>query len=324
MSTELARSNESEIRPITLIERWLESVADRTRKAYQADLNEFASYVAESLSIDKSVAVESFLRLSSPAAHDCVLGYLATLVERDLSNSTIARRLAAIKSVVKLGRVLGVSNWSIEIKAPKVEAYRNATGPNDSEWSRVIDRAKSDGSDIGVRNLAMILTTHDLALRAGELLGLDLAHVELDANGKPTRIHILGKRRRDREPISISQSPRVVAALSTWLAIRGSEPGPLFIPLDRSSKYRGVRRLTITGWEKTLDRIGGESGLGRKLHPHAIRHRAAETVHAATGGNMLAVSAKLRHSSVAVTEHYLRSVDRRSLVDNATRILAES
>jgi len=307
----------------SLVERWLNSVAARTRKAYQADINNFSAFLAANGFAPKQ-EIESFLRLSSPAAHDVVLNYLSTLVKAELSNATIARRLAAIKSVVKLGRVLGVSNWSIEIKAPKVEAYRNAIGPNDGEWSRVIEIAKLDDSDIGIRNLAMILTTHDLALRAGELLGLDLEHVELDSNGKPSRLHILGKRRRDREPISVIESPRVVTALSNWLRVRGSESGPLFIPLDRSSKYRGLRRLTITAWEKTLDKIGGESGLGRRLHPHAIRHRAAAKVHSATGGNIIAVSAKLRHSSISVTEHYLRSVDRRALVDNATRILAES
>lgn len=308
----------------TLVERWLSSVAAKTRKAYQADIIDFSKYAAEALSIEPTSAIESFLRLSSPAAHDLTLGYVATLAGRELSSSTIARRLAAIKSVVKLGRVLGLVTWSIEIKAPKAEAYRNAIGPNDDEWARVISIAKLDRTEIGIRNLAMILVTHDLALRAGELLGLDLAHVELDQAGKPSRIHILGKRRRDREPISIAESPRAVAALADWIAIRGSEPGPLFIPLDRSSKYCGLRRLTITGWEKTLDRIGGESGLGRRLHPHAIRHRAAAKVHSATGGNILAVSAKLRHSSVAVTEGYLRAIDRRNLVDNATRILADS
>lgn len=309
---------------INLVERWLNSVAARTKKAYQSDIADFATFAAGELSIEPAQAVESFLKLSSPAAHDLVLKFIAELKSQELSNATIARRLAAIKSVTKLGRVLGLATWSIEIKAPQVEAYRNAIGPNDAEWSKVIEIAKSDESEIGVRNLAMILLTHDLALRAGELLGLDLEHVERDASGRPARIYILGKRRRDREPISISESPRAVAALAAWIAVRGSEPGPLFIPLDRSSKYCGIRRLTITAWEKTLDKIGGESGLGRRLHPHAIRHRAASKVHSATGGNMIAVSAKLRHSSVAVTEQYLRSVDRRSLVDNATRILAES
>jgi hypothetical protein len=58
------------------------------------------------------------------------MNYVAALVERGLAGATIARRLAALRSMCKISRKIGRTNWSFDVDGPRVEARRDMRGPD--------------------------------------------------------------------------------------------------------------------------------------------------------------------------------------------------
>ena len=58
----------------------------------------------------------------------------ADLLKRGLATATIARRLAALRSMVKLARALGRIAWTLDIAGPKAEPYRDTRGPGLDGW----------------------------------------------------------------------------------------------------------------------------------------------------------------------------------------------
>src|SRR5258708_2942093 len=76
----------------------------RTIDAYARDLGDFARFLGQG---GPSEAVSALLSLAPGQANAIALAYRSALTERGLSPATIARRLAALRSVVKLARTLG-------------------------------------------------------------------------------------------------------------------------------------------------------------------------------------------------------------------------
>jgi hypothetical protein len=85
------------------------------------------------------LAVICFL-LSLPAgeANGVVLRYRSEMIAAGLSAATVNRRLAAVRSVVKLARTLGLVSWSIEISGESARAYRDTSGPGRSGVLRIL------------------------------------------------------------------------------------------------------------------------------------------------------------------------------------------
>ena len=58
-----------------------------------------------------------------------MLGYRHELVARHLAPATVNRRLAAIRSLTKLARLLGVVPWAIEVQDEPQGTLRDTRGP---------------------------------------------------------------------------------------------------------------------------------------------------------------------------------------------------
>ena len=78
----------------------------RTLRAYASDLADFARFVHAR---DASAAVELLLSGGAGRANAMALAYKADLVGRELAAATIARRLAALRSMVKLARQMAAA-----------------------------------------------------------------------------------------------------------------------------------------------------------------------------------------------------------------------
>ena len=67
------------------------------------------------------------------------MNYAAALIERGLAGAMIARRLAALRSMCKISRKIGRTNWSLDVEGPRVEARRDMEARTCSTsgcWSR--------------------------------------------------------------------------------------------------------------------------------------------------------------------------------------------
>jgi integrase/recombinase XerC len=250
-------------------------------------------------------------------ANGVALAYRGHLTERGLSPATIARRLSALKSAVRLARQLGRVAWSLEIEAPKVQSYRDTAGPGRSGWRAMLDRAKEAATTPrGRRDLALVRLLHDCALRRAEAIGLDLDHVDLERGV----IQVLGKGKTQRVPITLPPPTR--AALADWIAARGEEPGPLFLRLDRgAAKGDGDGRLTGHGVYLIVKALGKAASLSRSVAPHALRHAGITKALDVTGGNVRAVQKFSRHASLDTLTVY--DDNRADLAGDVARQVAE-
>jgi len=163
-------------------------------------------------------------------ANALTLGYKAHLTDRKLAPATIARRVAALRSVVKLARTLGRITWAIDIPSPRAEAYRGTCGPGLAGWKAVLAAVKKQAAaPKGIRDLALLRPMHDLGLRRGEVVALDRADLDLEAG----TVAVVGKGKTEKGNLTLN--PQTLTALTDWAAARGGWASPLFVRLDRAA-----------------------------------------------------------------------------------------
>lgn len=116
------------------------------------------------------------------------------------------------------------------------------------------------------RDRALLMLMWDSGARIGEIVTLDVGHVEFDRYGAVVIVNGKTGRRRIR---LISSAPE----LQTWInqhPLRHDANAPLFTTYNRYGV--GTKRLTIATIENTLKAIARRSGVTKPVHPHAFRH----------------------------------------------------
>lgn len=269
-------------------------VGARTIRAYSKDYADFARFLGAR---DGAAALEGLLSLSAGDANALALAYRASMQERGLKPATIARRLGALRKAVKIARTLGRVAWTLETPTPRVERYKDVRGPGLMGFVKMLAELDGRTDAKGVRDRAIMRILWGLALRRGELVGLDYpADVDLDGN----RLAVLGKGRTDKEWLTLPAGAK--DALVAWLVVRGREPGPLFRSLHLG---RPGDRLTDSAVFKIVRALGVGAGLDRPTRPHGIRHASITECSRRTNGNAVATQRFGRHRSSQTTARYI-------------------
>ena len=268
----------------SLVKAFLSGRAALTLLAYQRDLENFQAFLGEPSLAD---AAKRLIRGTHGEANALAQAYKAQLLELNLSSATINRRLAALRALVRLGRVVGLCPFELELESLPKEAVRDARGPSKEGIKRLLSSLEGKEDPKSLRDKALCRLLYDLALRRNEALSLDLEHYNVEAK----ELFIRGKGRRSRQALQLTENAH--QALLAWVKVRGQEPGPLFFSLDRASFGH---RLTGSGLYWVLSERG--KGLGVKLRPHGLRHAAITAALDATGGDVRAVQKFSRHKSL--------------------------
>ena len=227
-----------------LIEAWLRGRNALTRRGYLSDLGQFALWAKAPSDHD---VVDSLLRLKPGDANRIVLAYRADMVEAGLSSSTINRRLAALRSMVKVGRLIGAVTWSLDVENVKSEAKGDMRGPGLADLQLMTRAAAAMGDRKPARrDRAVLAILFDLGLRRAELCGLDLADVEVSSDGLPTAVWIIGKGHREKQRLTLPEA--------TGRAWRSGSRRAALNPGHSSSGATGTRSL------RTSDYQGSRSG----------------------------------------------------------------
>jgi integrase/recombinase XerC len=290
MSDELAIRSEASVPKLSesdVLDAFLSGRNANTLEAYAFDLDDFASFV---MAASPGSAVDGLLAMGHGNANWVVLGYQAHLTDRKLATATIARRIVALRSMVKLARQIGRVEWTLDVESPRVVKYRDTSGPGLEGWFKLRDKGKELAATTaqGKRDVALLHLMHDSCLRRGECVNLDLADVDL----KRGQVAIVGKGKTDREWLTISVQAK--DALVQWIAARGDEPGPLFIRLDPAAT--GNERITGDSVNRIVNKLGAKSGLKRKVRAHGLRHQGITRALDLTNGNVRMVQGLSRHA----------------------------
>ena len=259
--------------------------AERTRRAYQSDLVQFAHW--------------SVLEQREPAAVDVrqLRRYAAFCGESELAPSTVARKLAALRACFRTLREHGLveQNPAELVAAPK----RPSNLPRvlrPAELSALIDRIPA-GTALEARDRALIELAYGSGLRAEELVSADVESLDLDGEeirvegkGSKTRLVQIGEYARDA----------IVGYLERSRPALLSDPSETALFLSKSG-----RRLQSSDVRRRLRLWARAAELPGRVHPHALRHSFA--THLLDGGaDLRAIQELLGHEHLSSTQIYTR------------------
>lgn len=296
-STELVRRDAPHALPapigLDLVGAIFAELTARTARTYSSDYRDFARFLGAS---GPGPALDALVAMSPGQANAMALAYRVHLSDRQLAPGTIARRLVALRSAVKAARRIGLITWGLDVGGPKAETLRDTRGPGLDGWRKMLATAKAEASTPkGLRDLALVRLLHDLGLRRGEAVSLDLANVDLEAR----TVAVVGKGKRQATRLTL---PRPTAdSLAAWIASRGNSPGPLFRPLDPGASPD--ERLTGEAVRRIVAALGKRSGLARVPRPHGLRHSAV-TEALDAGRDIRDVRRFARHADINTTIRY--------------------
>ena len=259
--------------------------AERTRRAYQSDLVQFAHW--------------SVLEQREPAAVDVrqLRRYAAFCGESELAPSTVARKLAALRACFRTLREHGLveQNPAELVAAPK----RPSNLPRvlrPAELSALIDRIPA-GTALEARDRALIELAYGSGLRAEELVSADVASLDLDGE----QIRVEGKGSKTRlVPIGEYARDAIVGYLERSRPALLSDPSETALFLSKSG-----RRLQSSDVRRRLRLWARAAELPGRVHPHALRHSFA--THLLDGGaDLRAIQELLGHEHLSSTQIYTR------------------
>lgn len=247
--------------------------------------------------------VTAFLKGSpADATPDRLAEYVASMRARGLAATTIARRIAALRSFYKHGMLIGArdDNPAAELELPRrARTLPRTLSPGEAE--RLIEAAAGTRPR-ALRDRALVELLYGAGLRVSEAVGLDRAAVDLERR----LVRCIGKGSKERV---VPIGREAVDSLRRYLA-RGR---PFLDTRHRPELFLNAKggALTRAGAFLILRRLAGAAGLEpERVHPHLLRHSFA--THLLEGGaDLRSVQEMLGHADLSTTERYTHVSDRR-------------
>jgi integrase/recombinase XerC len=262
-----------------------------------------SAYTVKSYREDLTQALEFFRTKASgkplePAQLTVRLlrAYLAWLHEQGYAKTTVARRVAAVRSWCRFLCRQGVltSNPADALRGPRQDK-KLPHFLGEAELTQLLEAPPADTA-LGLRDRAILETLYSAGLRVGELAGLNVDDVDMDAGLATVR----GKGKRERLALL---GPQALAALRSWLAGReqvarakAKGAAPLFL------NKRGTR-LTVRSIGRLLEKYLKQAGLDPRTSPHTLRHSFATHL-LDRGADIRSVQELLGHRSLTNTQIY--------------------
>jgi integrase/recombinase XerC len=254
-----------------------------TVKAYTGDLANFSAYAGS--------------RNWKSIDHLAIRGFLSHLYEKGLEKASVARSLAAVRSlyhwlaqegVVEQNPAALVSTPKLPKKLPRV--------PTIEEMNNVLDGQMPEVASFPERDRLMLELLYGCGIRNSELTGINLDDIRLSAEA----ILIRGKGKKERY-VPFGDSVR--GALAPYLPAR-----QLLLAECRKNStallinQRGGR-LTTRSVGRIIKKIAVAKGLSPDVHPHTLRH-AFGTHMLEEGADLRAIQEMLGHERLSTTQRY--------------------
>jgi len=291
--------------------------SEHTAKCYGVDLSQFAEFLVnrsegstgpESISLDSgtqggsATAVQTKPEVKTDQLLltvdvNAVRAYLAFLNEKQYSKTTIARKLATLRSfykfLVKRGRVS--SNPVMAVRTPKQEKKL----PKFLEYDQVRKLLETPPMDnwLGARDRAIMETLYSTGMRVSELVALNMD--DIDFLGEV--VHIRGKGKKERiTPIS-SSTLQVIQHYIEFRNRRAQSNSNFDSKVLFVNKHG--RRLSTRSVRRKMDKYLKMAGLDPAISPHTLRHSFA-THMLNNGADLRSVQELLGHQSLSTTQIY--------------------
>lgn len=261
-----------------------ENASTHTVRNYQADLEQFVSYLSRGRDVPAPAEIDQWL----------LREWLADLHAQNLSKPTIRRKLAAVRGyfdhllregVVTVNRAKLLTTPKMPKTLPQV--------PTESQTNELIDAVAAGRLErpFPERDLAVFELLYGCGLRISELAGLNIA----DLDRTEGWLLVRGKRKKERQ---VPVPSKALQSVERYLAVRQAPHGETALFVNRRGGRlsdrgaRGILKLYAIA-------LAGDSS----LHPHSLRHAYATHLLSA-GADLRAIQELLGHASLSTTQRY--------------------
>jgi len=280
--------------------RFQQNASPHTIRNYTSDLEQFHYFLVHT-SEGEDRAEPELEQIDNLTIRE----FLGDLYQRSNKKSSVARKLATLRSFMKFLSVRGAIqiNPAKIVASPKLESRLPDYMTMDAVASLM--EAPDANTDIGKRDRSILELLYGSGLRVSELVGLNLGDVSLGEG----LVRVVGKGRKER---IVPFGKRAAEALEAYLRIRGKciktgkslqakthglEGEAVFL------NFRDGGRLTGRSIGNIVNHHVSQLAQKLKVHPHTLRHTFATHMLSA-GADLRAIQELLGHESLSTTQKY--------------------
>ncbi len=292
--------------PRSALQRFLDSM--RARNASDGTVREYERNAGELLDFLDRRGVD-WMRPDRAT----IRAYLGELNDRGLAPSTVAVRLAAVRSLyrhaarqgwIDADPMAGVRSPRRPGRLPRVlsvdDAARLVEAPGRAGFAGSLDVQRRDA--LRRRDAALLELLYATGMRISEAAGLTIDRIEQERG----RLRVTGKGNKERELLFGAPAQAALRSYLTEgrpiLAGRGAQPSPMLFLNARGGP------LSARGARMAVDRWADAAGLTNRASPHTLRHSFA--THMLEGGaDLRSVQELLGHANLATTTVYTHLSD---------------
>lgn len=265
------------------------NASPRTIESYQTDIWQFIDFMAKAFEIPGEGVTPQ------QVDHLLVREYLASMHKKGMSRTTIARKLAGVRSFFRYlcREEIVPTNPLSKVSTPKLEKRLPEFLYQDEAKSLV--EAPDAELPAGLRDRAILEVLYSCGLRVSELVGLKNDDLDLSMG----YVRVMGKGAKER---IVPIGAYAVTAVERYLA--GGRPA--------LNKKQGIKALFLNKYGETLsvrsvrnivDKYVKQVSIKRKISPHTLRHSFA--THLMDGGaDLRSVQELLGHVKMSTTQIY--------------------
>ena len=266
-----------------------------TIKAYREDLSALQSFLVQTFGV-------TGLR-PSDLTTTRLRAYLSHLHALSLAKTTVARRLASLRTFLKyLCREGSLrKNPALGLRTPKLRR-RLPSFLTAVEMDQLLETPDT-GSRLGRRDQAILETFYSTGLRISELVGINLGDLDLHAG----MVTVRGKGKRERLALLGS---RAVTAIRQWLDVRGQVVSARGIDGAALFLNHSGSRISSRSVARVLGKHLKRAGISTAASPHTLRHTFATHL-LDRGADVRSVQELLGHRSLSSTQIYTHLTSQR-------------
>lgn len=257
-----------------------------TLAAYRNDLNQFTQRLSDEAGVTNWAEVNQ----------SQIVDYILYMKELEYASSTVARKVAAIKSFFHYLRDEDIvkNDPTLTLESPKVKKHLPKAISEEDVERLLAEPTKSD-TPKALRDSALLEVLYATGMRVSELVSLNVADVDLEAG----TVYCIGKGDRERVAPIYDQAGLILGRYINEgrpYLLRDAEEKALFL------NHRG-ERLTRQGLWLIIKHYVDAIGIESEVTPHTLRHSFA--THMLHGGAKLRdVQKLLGHANISTTQVY--------------------
>ncbi len=261
--------------------------SDNTIAAYRNDLSQLVTYIRE-----QDPSPDNWNKVDQPLLQ----GYVSELQKQEYASSTVARKVAALKSFFHYLHNEGLigSDPTTDLESPKVKK-RLPRSLDPKQIQRLLDAPARDGSPKSLRDRALLAVLYATGMRVTEAVTLVVDHADVEQARIRCESH-------DGRPRVLPLTAEAAEAIDAYLQrgrpflLKDPQENALFL------NHRG-ERLTRQGLWLIIKVYAKKAGLPPGVTPHTLRHSFA--AHKLSQGSELReVQRLLGHANISTTHIY--------------------